>query len=46
MNILEIMMYLGISYRELMESPAWIMQLASIRMNEEAEFKKYIQNKK
>jgi len=44
MQIVELAKYLGISYGELMRTPAWFIKVAGIRMNEETEFAIY-QNK-
>jgi len=44
MQIVEMAKYLGISYGELMETPAWFIRVAGIRMEEESEFMRY-QNK-
>jgi len=45
MQIVELTKYLGISYGQLMETPAWFIRVASIRMNEETEYAKYQEKK-
>lgn len=44
MEIVEMAKYLGVSYGELMKTPAWFIKVAAIRMKEETEFAIY-QNK-
>lgn len=44
-RFVELSIYLGIGYRELVSSPAWYLEIASIRMKEEAEFGEYQRKK-
>lgn len=43
--ILEMMKYLGIGYRELLDAPRWIFEIASVRMREEGEYNAYLNSK-
>ena len=43
--VIEVMKYLGIGYNELMNSPAWVFHMATVRMIEEKR-EEAIQNSK
>lgn len=44
-RMIELSIYLGIGYRELVSSPAWFLEIASIRMKEEGDFAEYQRTK-
>lgn len=41
-QVVELACYLGIGYRELMESPRWFLEIAAIRLREQGEYNAYV----